>query len=462
MPGAASVPGMLSFVVIAELLDLVMKLKIQLPLLLCLILATARLAFAQDVSELKYKGSDGTIYTGLLVYTDEEDAFMRIAYTKGGKYRVVHADYVATTGEEDGQNYFFLVGTNAHFITDAQGETYNPDHFIWVWEDGGNYDLPYTSDDPEYDMSNATKVMSYNTVTKAKATETYLKGFFSPNEPEYLALRKFFGLDKNTTPVVTPINNTKATLHLLIVANTAIGDIGASCGIDKRNLVSEFKGIAEAVGMGYKQYILEDQNFTKANVVSTLSGLKPGTNDVVIFIYRGHGFRWSNQEETYPQLDLRYTSYARISEATSINLEEVYNLVTAKGARLNLFLADCCNSDVGISQMTSASFMNMQANNNYDVQRLRKLFLSSKGSLISTAASPGEVSWANNANGGFYTVSFLQSLRDEISYLHKDEADWDGLIQNTISGARYKSTKAACSNCTVQNGIYYSEITYGR
>ena len=430
--------------------------------LLMTTLATFAGLSAQDVSELKYTGADGTQYTGLLVYTNEEESFMRVKFMQGSQYRVVHTDYAAVTGEEDGANYFFLVGANAHYITESDGNAYNPDHFIWVWEEDGQYDLPYTSDNAEYDMTEAIQVKSYTQLQKGKVTDAYLKSFFGTNEPEYLSLRKFFGLDKSTTPVAPTVAEGKATIHLMVVANTAIGDIGGSCAIDKRNLVSEFKGIADATGMGYKQYILEDQDFTKSNLVATMNNFRPGANDVVVFVYRGHGFRWSNQTQSYPQLDLRYSSFTRISEATSINLEDVYTTIKAKGARLNLFFADCCNSDIGISQMTSASFMNMQANNNYDTQKLRKLFLGSKGSLISTAASPGEVSWANNANGGFYTVSFLQVLCDEISYLHQDEADWEGLIQNMIKGARYKSTKGVCSNCTVQNGIFYSEVSYGK
>ncbi len=422
----------------------------------------ARLS-AQDVTEIKHTGDDGIVYTGLLVYSNEEDIFMRINYKQGGQQRVVHTDYSVITGDEDGVNYFFLVGENARFVSPVGGkETYNPDHFIWIWENDGEYGLPYTSDNVEYDMSTSKQVDSYKELGKGNVTDAYLRSFFGATEPEYLALRKFFGLEKTVAPV-KPANNVTvasqdATLHLMIVANTAIGDIGASCGIDKRNLLSEFEGIADVTGMKFRKYILEDQSFTKANLATMLNGFKPAANDVVIFVYRGHGFRWSDQEEDFPQLDLRYSSFTRISENTSINLEDVYSSVTGKGARLNLFFADCCNSDVGISQMTPASFMNMQANNNYDVKKLRKLFLDSKGNLISTAASPGEVSWANNANGGFFTVSFLQSLRDEISYLRNDEADWNGVLENTIKGARYKSSKGVCSNCTVQNGIYYSEV----
>jgi hypothetical protein len=441
-----------------------MKTWLRIGLLLpCLLLLLAMRLQAQDVTEIKYKGTDGTLYTGLLVYSNEEDIFMRVNFKQDGVTRIVNIDYSAVTGEEDGVNFFFLVGENARYISGGNDMAYNPDHFIWVWEEDGEYDLPYTSDNAEYDMSQASQVDSYRQLEKGKVTDAYLRSFFTATESEYVALRKFFGLEKPTTPVQpTPVATKGSTLHLIIVANTAIGDIGASCGIDKRNLISEFQGIAEVTAMRFKKYVIEEQAFTKASVLSMINAFQPERNDAVVFVYRGHGFRWSDQEEEYPQLDLRYSSFTRISEATSINLEEVYNSISAKGARLNLFLADCCNSDVGISQMTPASFMAMQANNNYDLPKLRKLFLESKGNLIATSASPGEVSWANNANGGFFTVSFLQSLRDEISYLRNDDADWEGLIENTIKGARYKSSKTVCSNCTQQNGIYYSEITYGK
>jgi Caspase domain len=427
-----------------------------------LLIACCSRMMAQDVTEIKYTGADGTLYTGLLVYASEEDAFMRINFKQNGQFRVVHTDYEAITGSEEDINYFFLVGDNARYITPSNGDAYNPDHFIWIQDEDGEYGLPYTSDNAEYDMEHATQVDSYSDLVKGKVTDAYLRSFFGPQEPEYFALRKLFGLEKPVAPVQPVVASKETTLHLMVVANTAIGDIGSSCIIDRRNLESEFEGIAQATGMKFRKYIVEDQQFTKANVSTMLNGFKPGSNDVVVFIYRGHGFRWSNQTEDYPRLDLRYSPYTRVSDATSINLEEIYNSVIPKGARLNLFFADCCNSDIGISQVTAASFMNLQANNDYDVTKLKKLFLQSRGNLISTAASPGEVSWANNANGGFYTVSFLQSLRDEISYLRTDEADWNGLVENTIKGARYKSSKTVCSNCTTQNGIYHSEITYGK
>lgn len=92
----------------------------------------------------------------------------------------------------------------------------------------------------------------------------------------------------------------------------------------------------------------------------------------------------------------------------------------------------------------------MQANNNYDPQRLKDLFMNTDGNILSCAASPGEYSWVNVANGGFYTVSFLQALREEISYLKTDSPDWEDIFSTTIRSAKKKTD--ACSNCTPQNG----------
>ena len=180
----------------------------------------------------------------------------------------------------------------------------------------------------------------------------------------------------------------------------------------------------------------------------------------MIFVYRGHGFRWNDQQGAWPQLDMRSSPYTRIGENTALDLDYVFKTIKGKGGRLNIVLGDCCNSTIDMpSPLTGSEFLAMQANNNYNEDKLRALFMNTKGNLLATAASPGEVSWANNSNGGFFTVSFLQSLREEISYMRDDAADWRDLINNTVTGARRKSSTGVCSNCTLQNGIYHYDVT---
>ncbi|TAE50102.1 MAG: caspase family protein, partial [Bacteroidetes bacterium] len=405
---------------------------------------------AQDIYELTFT-SEEVKYKGLLVIFNESNMYMRVAYNAEGMYKVVNVDYTSEHGEYDGVEYLVLIGSNPQFITESGQYGYNPDHLIFT----DISDVPMIL----FDLQNSDSGFmadSFRSLEAGKVTDTYLRQFYRSNESDYLALRKLFGLDNS--PVVSKNYESPVTLHLVVIANTAISDIGSGCSVDQRNLESEFRGISDALGILFKPHIVSGENFTKTNVLNTLnSQLSVGKNDIVVCVYRGHGFRWSNQTDIWPQLDIRTSSYVRLTENTTISLSDVYTTIVAKGARLNIVLGDCCNNDIGLSQVTSNNFLVMQNNNNYNLSKLKELFINSQGNLLSCAASPGEYSWVSSANGGFFTVSFLQALREEISYLKNDNADWNDILNNTIRSARSKT--ASCSNCTPQNGKLYFGIT---
>lgn len=412
---------------------------------------------AQDLFEIKFTDKLKVKYKGLLVIFNDSKMYMRVAYNAENMYKVVNVDYKSEHGKTDGSEYLVLLGSNPKFITDAGQYGYNPDHIIFLEDQ----EKPYLTDDPD-DTSKLLHADSFKALTKQEINDAYLREFYSSTEPDYLALRKMYGIDLSTLKLKPNVNTNTAgtTLHLIIAANTNIGDIGMSCSRDQSALTAEFKGIASSLGISYKQYLVNGDNFTKAAVQNTLNGLYPGTNDIVIFVYRGHGFRWNDQQAAWPQLDMRSSPYTRIGDNTALDLDYVFKTIKGKGGRLNIVLGDCCNSTIDIpSPITGSEFLAMQANNNYNDDKLRALFMNTKGNLLATAASPGEVSWANNSNGGFFTVSFLQSLREEISYMRDDPADWRDLINNTVTGARRKSSKGVCSNCTLQNGIYHYDVT---
>lgn len=417
---------------------------------------TAQLLPAQDLFEIKFTDKQNVKYKGLLVIFNDSKMYMRVAYNAENMYKVVNVDYKSEHGKTSDGEYLVLMGSNPKFITAAGQYGYNPDHIIFLQD----LAKPYLTDDPD-DTSKLLQAESFRSLTKQDITDSYLREFYASNEADYLALRKMFGMDLSTLKIKPNTNNNSGntTMHLIIAANTNIGDIGMSCSRDQSALTAEFKGIASSLGIGYKQYLINGDNFTKSAVQNTLSSLYPGSNDIVIFVYRGHGFRWNDQTGAWPQMDLRSSPYTRISDGTAMDLDYVFKTIKGKGGRLNIVLGDCCNSGIDIpSPLTGSEFLAMQANNNYNGDKLRDLFMNFKGNLLATAASPGEVSWANNANGGFFTVSFLQSLREEISYMRDDTADWRDLIDNTVNGARRKSSKGVCSNCTLQNGIYHYDV----
>lgn len=144
--------------------------------------------------------------------------------------------------------------------------------------------------------------------------------------------------------------NKDVTLHLIVVANTAISDIGESCEVDEEKIVRQFEIISDELGISFDKIEIDDKSFNKANVDKAVANLSPENNDIVIFFYSGHGFRWSNQVSKYPFLSMRYSDYTPINNTTTISLEEIYNNLKIKGARLTMVIGDCCNSDIGVTQ----------------------------------------------------------------------------------------------------------------
>lgn len=462
-----------------------MKSRLSILVLSVLMLFQAGRSFSQSFYELKFSDRAGNLYTGFMVYISESESYIRMAYYNNSEYRVVNVTYDAKTGTlDDGTHYFVMSGSNPTYITDhARGESYNPDTFVWLWSDDRDYGLPYVTDDPNFAEENFKQVDSYTELDPHNFTKEYLNQFYATDEEDYLALMNMVGdeynsytnndvnynndtynnensnyTNNNTNNNNSNNNSGKVTMHLVIAANTAISDIGPSCEKDKQRMISEMESVADALGITMKQYIVDGKNLTRDNVYSTLDGLSPGSNDIVIFFYTGHGFRWSNQSDQYSNMDFRYNPYTQISTETCMTVTEVSNLIASKGARLNISLADCCNSDIGVNSKSSEKFLASKSDPNYDEKKLARLFLNAKGSIMSCAASPGEVSWCNESDGGFFMFSFFQAFHEEVGYL-SNEADWDEILANTKKYAIYK-TSDGCNGCTAQNAVKNVKVTY--
>lgn len=439
-----------------------MKQKLLAALLCSLFFIKANRAGAQSLYEIQYTDSFNISYLGLLVYFNEQNSYMRIAYNASSQYNVVHVDYKSITGiNHQNENYFYLKGTSPRFITTAsKGQGYNPDYFIW-YGTGQNQRGPWQTD--KDDFSGQQKVKSYVQLTPEKLTDTYLRQFFNSGEDAYFAMRKICGLDKTVTTIATTAtttNNADINMHFIMAANTQVSDIGMSCALDKRNMENEFRDIAGTLKVGFMKYDISESSYSKENLFRILNALKPGANDIVIFAYSGHGFRWSNQSEKYPMMDLRSSSYSEVTESNSANVADVYNLLVGKGARLNLILSDCCNSNIGRNQLTTSGFLNTKSDVNADITKLSRLFLKARGNVIASAAQPGQFSWGNNASGGFFTSSFIQALREEVSYFKESSSSWDGIVLRTLELAKYKTSPGVCTSCKAQDGLRYTTISY--
>lgn len=251
-----------------------------------------------------------------------------------------------------------------------------------------------------------------------------------------------------------PPTNGKVTLHFVAVINTVVQDIGASCRRDYDNILSEMQGIAKSLGIQFKKYDVMDADYSPASVKRVIKDLQPSANDVVFFLYSGHGFRFDDQKSRYPAMALNKSEYDDIKK-NYLLMSEIYRAICAKKARLNIVLSDCCNTPIGINTppMREDGTLFGRSNNNFSISRLGQLLLQERGNLLSTAASPGETSLCD-MTGGFFTMAFIRALRKEINATNQQKVSWNTIINNTISAARDRSKAVG----DVQNGLKESSM----
>ena len=343
-----------------------MKRTIYLLILIFFIQGVSLSVHSQSLYEIKYADKQKNQYKGFLVFFNEGNAYMRIAYNYNNVYNVVNVNYTLRNGTNSQRTqYSMLTGYNPVYITENKsGLRYNPDYFIWFFNNQTQtWDTPYTTDDSLLNPNNYIRVSSYIKLDPKNLTDEYLREFFGNYESQYFSLKKMCGLTQ-TDVTTTTTTNKPSTLHLVLIANTLDPTIGTGCSTDETNLKNEFRQIANALGVSFREYIIDGSAFSKENVVSALNSVVPGSNDIVMFIYRGHGFRWKDQTDDWPRMDLRPSSYAAITENSSMNLSEVYSTLKNKGARLNVILGDCCNSEINASSVTNSNYLNFQFDNN--------------------------------------------------------------------------------------------------
>ncbi len=413
------------------------------------LLMTALTAHCQTFYEVTFQlpGNDDS-YVGLLVYNDDEHCKMRFVNNETLKENSCFAsNYTCGVEEKEGSDDIGVM----YLAPENDGMPI----LMWVWKKTDQSDMnekPYLGFDIE-DTDSWIETNSFQEITLADMSEDYIKQFFSSDEPEYLTMLS--GIQTVQGQSLGDINNIAttddaSTLHLLVVANTDVSDIGPACDIDQRRIRSEFNGIAKALGMKFDETLISGQNYSMGHVNQALQNLNPGDDDVVVFVYTGHGFRFKDQEDYYPCLDLSSSAYDD-AEKNFMALSDIFHIISQKSARLNIVLSDCCNSTINMNQpVVRSNSLFSRSNTNFNLEKLRSLFLKTKGDIIATAASPGEFSWCGE-NGGFFLLSFFESLRSQISALNQDTPSWNSLINNAITSAAKKTESN--SNTKRQNGL---------
>lgn len=235
---------------------------------------------------------------------------------------------------------------------------------------------------------------------------------------------------------------TNTTLYLILVSGTK--DVELSSGFAKNHirLFNLFSESAEAAGIKFVPIEIKDDNFYKEMIDRSIQNLPAGQNDIIIFYYSGHGFRYNDQDienDPWPQMSLTYRRGVNISQYT-YNLHDIYNKLIKKKAKLTLVFGECCNTGVGFNTPIVPDHPHCAGEGGIEFKKpsLQKLFLS-RGKLLLSTSRPNEYSMYYPEWGGYFCISFCEEFMKMTTGHYNGEANWKTIIDN----ARRETEKIA-------------------
>lgn len=242
-------------------------------------------------------------------------------------------------------------------------------------------------------------------------------------------------------------------MHLIIAADTKDADIGYSCQKDMKKALETFDSIRKYMNIPAKNFISKvfyGPSYSLKNVKAAIAALKPATNDIVIFYYSGHGFR-RNETDSFPYIKLKtlHTTTADVM-ANSLRIkEDVFDILRNKGARMNLIISDCCNSSIEEStKAPGPKPPGSRGDDSWDLIEVntRELFLNKTPiSVLVSAAKNGEKARCHPSYNGFFTYSFINSIK-QFTTKGKSNVTWEQLLETGKAGTHKLAQLACCSD----------------
>ncbi len=412
----------------------------------CMMLALAILLFqygsAQGIYEIRYNFFEklnngaailGREYKALLFYngnTNENNILRVRYYDSEDGWSVVEQKVMVEFTVLNGKNYWVLKGTNPKYISKAsKGKKYNPDIIVLSKKLGDQYFQP----DYVYSPTNALqqengKISSFKIMEKKRITDKYLLDF-SWEWPK----------ENNTHNDLR-----SATLHLVLVTNSNDGSLGTGFLANHRKLKSLFKDVATTCNMRFNFTEVIGDDFNKNAVENTVTNVVPGSNDVIVFYYSGHGFRFADQTSVWPRIDLRDGISQNISTSNSLNLDfDVYQPLAKKGARLTIVIGECCNTSVGGTPSRSDPVIMSPGQNMLSAASVKALF-NKEGNILVATSSPGQPSWYYVASGGYFCNSLLDNFLTDVGFTGSgNNLSWNKIFDDAI---RDTETKVSFDN----------------
>ena len=242
-----------------------------------------------------------------------------------------------------------------------------------------------------------------------------------------------------------PLLTGAQTIHGIIFAATDDPKIGEGMKRDHDRALEEINDIGAYIGYKTVIYDFPGSKCKKQNLMNVLNSMNTGKDDIVVFYYSGHGAHSKhNLNEKWPQMCLSEKDHNNW-----VPVRVVDEQLSKKPHRIRLILSDCCNviDETGIltaksifDNMNTVTVVRGDVSANY-----KRLFLDKKGKIMATGSILGTPSFGPNSIGGFFSLSFWESLYNECS--QGNAPSWSSVKKNTE-----KRTQKWASDFGQQNG----------
>ena len=245
----------------------------------------------------------------------------------------------------------------------------------------------------------------------------------------------------------------KERLVLIIMSNTHDPELAAGCVKDAEAVKNTFKKICSDTDYHFCCIEISGKNYSRENVLKAVGSIGL-YNDVTIFYYSGHGFSYAKDTRNkYPQIDMRshnnsatFNKIDFIEEHTE-NLAVLLNLIRINGGRINIAIADCCNTIIPFSRKRDSRREMNIANSIMPVVSkalTKKLFTDFHNgiSILVSSSVQGQPAITDTTIGSIFTHRFTETIKAVLAKeaKTKEYLPWLKVLKATAAKA-FKDSK---------------------
>lgn len=214
----------------------------------------------------------------------------------------------------------------------------------------------------------------------------------------------------------------KNRLVLILMSNTHDPVLKIGCVKDAAAARKSFKEICSHIGYQFCCIEISGDNYNSKNLLTTFDSMGL-YNDVTVFYFTGHGFSYKKDNKSkYPQLDMRHHSNRAdfndmdFIEQNTQNLKVLLQIMRLYGGRINIAIADCCNTTIkhprkknSATELAIADDVMVAVSKRFT----QKLYTDEDNMVCILVASStqGEPSIADNDIGSLFTHFFTKTIK---------------------------------------------------